>query len=69
MVQFLSINFFVGFLQFLLGFSKISRFFCVSLYKFKFIIFFFKGKYFEVLGRAVWESYRHFFHWMNLRKN
>ena len=32
MVQFLSIIFFVGFIQFLLGFFKSSRFFCVSLY-------------------------------------
>ena len=28
MVQFLSINFFLGFLQFLLGFSKVSVFLC-----------------------------------------
>ena len=33
MVQFLSIKFFfVGFLQFLLGFSKVPVFFCVTLY-------------------------------------
>ena len=32
MVQFLSINFFLGFLQFLLGFSKVPVF-CVTLYK------------------------------------
>jgi len=31
MVQFLSINFFLGFLQFLLGFSKVPVF-CVTLY-------------------------------------
>ena len=31
MVQFLSINFFLGFFQFLLGFSKVP-FFCVTLY-------------------------------------
>ena len=31
MVQFLSINFFLGFLQFLLGFSKVPLF-CVTLY-------------------------------------
>jgi len=31
MVQFLSIIFFLGFLQFLLGFSKVP-FFCVTLY-------------------------------------
>ena len=31
MVQFLSIFFFLGFLQFLLGFSKVP-FFCVTLY-------------------------------------
>ena len=32
MVQFLSIIFFLGFLQFLLGFSNVP-FFCVTLYK------------------------------------
>ena len=32
MVQFLSINFFLGFLQFLLGFSKVPFFFGVTLY-------------------------------------
>ena len=32
MVQFLSINFFLGFLQFLLGFSKVPIF-CVILFK------------------------------------
>ena len=32
MVQFLSIIFFLGFLQFLLGFSKVPVFFCVALY-------------------------------------
>ena len=31
MVQFQSMNFFIGFLQFLLGFSKVP-FFCVTLY-------------------------------------
>jgi hypothetical protein len=31
MVQFLSINFFIGFLKFLLGFSKVPVF-CVTLY-------------------------------------
>jgi len=34
MVQFLSIIFFLGFLQFLLGFSKVPVF-CVTLYNFK----------------------------------
>ena len=37
MVQFLSINVFLGFLQFLLGFSKVPVFFCVTLYSKKFI--------------------------------
>ena len=32
MVQFLSINFFLGFLQFLLGFSKVPVFLCHSVY-------------------------------------
>ena len=32
MVQFVTINFFLGFLQFLLGFSKVPVFFCVTLY-------------------------------------
>ena len=32
MVQFLSINFFLGFLQFLLGFSKVPVFFYHPLY-------------------------------------
>ena len=32
MVQFLPIDFFLGFLQFLLGFSKFPVFFCVTLY-------------------------------------
>ena len=32
MVQFLSIFFFLGFLQFLLGFSKVSVFLCHSVY-------------------------------------
>ena len=32
MVQFLSIIFFLGFLQFLLGFSKVPVFFCATLY-------------------------------------
>ena len=32
MVQFLSIFFFLGFFQFLLGFSKVPVFFCVTLY-------------------------------------
>jgi len=32
MVQFLSIIFFLGFLQFLLGFSKVPVFLCVTLY-------------------------------------
>ena len=31
MVQFLSINFFLGFLQFLLGFSKVPIFLCHSV--------------------------------------
>ena len=33
MVQFLSIKFFVGFLQFLLGFSKVAVFLCLPVYK------------------------------------
>ena len=32
MVQFLSINVFGGFLQFLLGFSKVSVFLCLPVY-------------------------------------
>ena len=32
MVQFLSIHFFLGFLQFLLGFSKVPVFLCHSVY-------------------------------------
>ena len=32
MVQFPSINFFLGFLQFLLGFSKVSVFLCHSVH-------------------------------------
>ena len=32
MVQFLSINFFLGFLQFLLGFSKVPVFLCQAVY-------------------------------------
>ena len=32
MVQFLSINFFLGFLQFLLGFSKVLVFLCHPVY-------------------------------------
>ena len=32
MVQFLSINFFLGFLQFLLGFSKLPVFLCHSVF-------------------------------------
>ena len=37
MVQFLSIIFFLGFLQFLLGFSKVPVFLCHSYIKKKFI--------------------------------
>ena len=33
MVQFLSIIFFLGFLQFLLGFSKVPVFLCHSVYR------------------------------------
>ena len=33
MVQFLSITFFLGFLQFLLGFSKVTVFLCHSVLK------------------------------------
>ena len=33
MVQFLSINFFLGFLQFLLGFSKVPVFLCHLVYE------------------------------------
>ena len=34
MVQFLSINFFLGFLQFLLGFSKVPVFLCHPVHPF-----------------------------------
>ena len=35
MVQFLSINFFLGFLQFLLGFSKVPIFLCHPIFTVK----------------------------------
>ena len=48
MVQFLSINFFffLGFLQFLWGFSKVPVFFCVTMYTLVFtqIIFYVWGQ-------------------------
>jgi hypothetical protein len=39
MVQFLSIHFFVGFLQFLLGFSKVTVFLCLPVPKDFFFLF------------------------------